>query len=405
MRIAFIVGTPPKKLGSLEQWVLGVCAEALRRGHTVDLFTLLPVHPVVQQELDRLGVGFGSIESLRAAPVAAARRLASYDLIYANMLPPRSKVAFSCYAAWPASLVFVEHCGDMSMPVAPLRRYLSRALDQVTLLRVNELVGVSEYVRGRDVERFGLDVRCTRVIHNGVDPGRFTTEKTPNPSGALRMICVSQLIPEKGIDVLLRAMTLTRAQDCTLRVVGYGRMEEPYKALVRELGLEKRVEFLGMRDDVHLLLRDAEACVHTPILEEAFGLAVTEGMVSGCGVIATRSGGIPEIIDDGVNGLLVPKGDAAALASAIDTLAFDPALRARLGAEGRRKVERAFTLSRCISEHVDCMEQVASERRSAPVRLRPASEAAARPAFSVSTVPARQLGQPGVPADAVGPQA
>lgn len=374
MRIAFIVGTPPKKLGSLEQWMLGVAAEAFRRGHTLDLFTLLPVHPAVQQELDRLGAGFGSIESIRESPVAASRRLASYDLIYANMLPPRSKVAFSCYAAWPAQLVFVEHCGDISTPVAPLRRLLSRALDQVTLLRVDEVVGVSEYVRGRDVERFGLDARRTRVIYNGVEPARFTTEKTPNPSGALRMICISQLIPEKGIDVLLRAMTLTRARDCTLRVVGYGRQEASLKALVRELGLEGRVELLGMRDDVHLLLRDAEVCVHPPILEEAFGLAITEGMISGCGVIATRSGGIPEIIDDGVNGLLVPKGDAAALAGAIDTLAFDPALRARLGAEGRRKVERAFTLSRCISEHVDCMEQVASARRRAPALSAPLPE-------------------------------
>lgn len=359
MRIAFIVGSPPKKLGSLEQWMLGVIAEARRRGHTLDLITLGPVHPEVQAELDRHRVRVALIDPLVASRVAAARRLARYDLLYVNLVLPRSRVALCCYAAWPAKVVFVEHCSGERTRAASLRRTISRALDRVTFTRLDALVGVSEYVRRRDAERFGLPPQRTRVIYHGVDPGRFTTEKTLSPGGQLRLMCVAQLIPEKGIDVLLRAMTLTRARECTLQVVGYGWMEAQLKALARQLGLEDRVAFLGMRDDVHTLLRSADVLVHPAIWREAFGLTITEGMASGCAVIASRTGAIPEILDHAVNGLLVPPGDVAALASAIDALANDPSRRARLGAEGRRKVERVFTLSRCVREHVDCLEEVA----------------------------------------------
>jgi L-malate glycosyltransferase len=375
MRIAFIVRTPPKKMGSLEQWELGVLAEARRRGHEVDLYTLLPVHPVFAQELERLGVGHGSMEALEAAPVAAARRLSGYDLLYVNMVRPRSGLALSCYAALPAKVVMVNHLSVVSESGPPtLRQRLSRALDQVTLFRVKALVGVSEYVRKREAERFGLAERRTRVIYNGVDPQRFTPVKTPSASGALRLLCVAQLIPEKGIHVLLRALSLVRVADCTLKVAGYGRQEQELKALTRELGLESRVEFLGMRDDVHLLLREADVFVHPAVWEEAFGLTITEGMASGCGVIATRSGGIPEIIDDGENGLLVPRGDAEALARAIDTMAA-PAVRARLAEAGRLKVQRAFTLERCVREHVDCIEEVAFGQPSARVRPLPVPDA------------------------------
>jgi glycosyltransferase involved in cell wall biosynthesis len=319
-------------------------------------------------------VGHGSIEALQAAPVAATRRLSGYDLLFVNMVQPRSKLALSCYAALGAKLILVNHLSVASEDAAAapsLRRRLSRALDQVTLARVDALVGVSEYVRAREAARFGLPPGRTRVIYNGVDVGRFTTDKTPSASGALRLLCVAQLVPEKGVQVLLRALTLTQTQHFTLKVAGYGRMEGELQALTRELGLADRVEFLGMRDDVHALLREADVFVHPAIWEEAFGLTVTEGMASGCGVIATRGGGIPEIIDDGQDGLLVPRGDAAALARAIDRLAQDPALRARLGAAGRLKVERAFGLARCIREHVDFMEQVAFGRPGAQVRTLP----------------------------------
>jgi glycosyltransferase involved in cell wall biosynthesis len=144
-----------------------------------------------------------------------------------------------------------------------------------------------------------------------------------------------------------------------LRIVGFGRLEAPLRALAADLGLADRVQLLGMRDDVPDLLRHADVLVHPATWGEAFGLTVAEGMASGCGVIATRTGGIPEIVTDGEDGLLVPPGDEIALAEAIDRLAFDPALRARLAAAGRRTVERAFSLSRCVRQHVDCREEVA----------------------------------------------
>ncbi|HVE87846.1 MAG TPA: glycosyltransferase family 4 protein [Myxococcales bacterium] len=371
MRIAFIYGTPPKKLGSLEQWLIGICEEVRRRGHALDVLTYLPVHQAVQADLARLGAGCVPLEQIKASPVAGRRRLASYDLLDVNLLQPRSTAALLCHAAWPAKVIWVDHSPTVASRPGPLvRRALSRLLDGVTLARAEQVVGVSESVRGRLVRRFHLDPARTRVILNAVDPRRFTAQKAPGASGAMRILCVSQLVPEKGIDTLLRAMALASAP-CTLKVVGYGRMEAPLRKLAEELGLSGRVELLGMRDDVHLLVREADVFAH-PSLCEACPLAVMEGMASGCGVIASRVGGIPEIVTDGKDGLLVPPEDPVAFACALDRMAFEPGLRERLAAAGRRTVEQRFSLSRCIRDHVDLMEEVLMGKRSAPARTREA---------------------------------
>jgi glycosyltransferase involved in cell wall biosynthesis len=371
-KVALLFGSPPKKLGSLERWLLAIAEEVRRRGHVLDVFTYLPVHPAVRADLDRLGVGSGSLEAIAAAPVAWTRRLARYDLLHVNLLQPRAAAALIAYAAWPARVIWVDHSSTVATPdTSALRRSLSRALDRVTLARASEVVCVSGFVRSRVERRFRPDPSRIRVIHNGVDLRRFTVEKAPNPSGALRLLCVAQLIPEKGVDVLLRALASVRAR-CALRIVGFGRMEQALRALAAELGLADRVELLGMRDDVPRLLQHAEVLVHPATWGEAFGFTVTEGMAAGCGVIATRTGGIPEIITDGEDGLLVPPGDAGALAQAIDRLADDPGLCARLAAAARRTVERAFSLSRCVRQHVDCMEEVAAAAAPGEAAQRPA---------------------------------
>ncbi|MFL5320886.1 MAG: glycosyltransferase family 4 protein [Myxococcaceae bacterium] len=380
MRFACLVGTPPKKLGSVEQWIVGMAAEARRRGHELDLFTLQPVHPNVAAELKSIGTRTASVEDLAESRLDAVRRLASYDVLHVNMLQPRSTTALLCYAAWPAKVIFVDHCSGGALPDAiPMKRELSRALDQVTFARVDELVGVSEYVRARDAGRFNLNADHTRVIYNGVDLARFSVEKSRAEGRELRLLCVAQLIPEKGIDVLLRALTRARTKNLSLTIAGYGRMEAEYRALAERLHLDHRVRFLGMRDDVQELLRDADVMVHPAIWEEAFGLTVIEGMAAGCAVIASHSGGIPEIIQDGVDGLLVPRGDEAALAKAIDNLAVDRALRESLARSAREKVALKFTLSRWIHDHVNCMEEIAFDQKNRARRPRPAP-ATARPA-------------------------
>lgn len=128
-------------------------------------------------------------------------------------------------------------------------------------------------------------------------------------------------------------------------IIGGGRREAEMRRLAAELGLAGRVHFLGQRDDVPDLLSALDLFV-LPSHSEGVSLALLEAMAAGLPVIATAVGGLPEVVTDGDNGLLVPPEDPEALATALERLLEDPALAQRLGANARRHVEENFSLER-----------------------------------------------------------
>ena len=150
---------------------------------------------------------------------------------------------------------------------------------------------------------------------------------------------VGRIDPEKGVDLLVRAMGSLRGPAAAhLVVVGSGGLApDGYAAHVRaeaERLLDDRVRFVGRTDDVPGTLRALDVLVNASVAEP-FGLSVLEAQASGVAVIGTRAGGIPDFVFDGDNGLLVPSGDADALAKALDRLVTDPELRARIAERGR----------------------------------------------------------------------
>jgi glycosyltransferase involved in cell wall biosynthesis len=124
--------------------------------------------------------------------------------------------------------------------------------------------------------------------------------------------------------------------------------QDAYETRIREqasrLGLDGRVRFLGFRSDVPELMASMDAVAHTSVVAEPFGRVVVEAMMCGRPVVATRGGGVTEIIRDGETGLLVPPGDASALAAALGCILSQPALAERLAQQGREDVSRRFSL-------------------------------------------------------------
>jgi glycosyltransferase involved in cell wall biosynthesis len=164
---------------------------------------------------------------------------------------------------------------------------------------------------------------------------------------------VGRISPWKGQDVLIRAAQLLRDRgvQARYRIIGSAMFgEEAYerelRAMVDAAGLAESIEFAGFKSNVAAEIAGLDVLVHTSKLPEPFGQVVVEGMAASKPVIATRAGGVIEIVEDGISGLLVEPDDAAALANALQRVLSEPALAARLGAMGRRRVERYFTIER-----------------------------------------------------------
>ena len=179
------------------------------------------------------------------------------------------------------------------------------------------------------------------------DPYRPLARTAPadRPDGTLVIGMVGRLAPWKGQHVLLQALARlgslppTRAVLIGSALFGEVDYEAYLRRLIDDLDLSGRVELGGFHPDISTALAGFDVLVHASVTPEPFGQVVVEGLAAGLPVVASAAGGPAEIIRDGVDGLLYPPGDVDALASVIERLVQDPALRARLGSAGRERAE------------------------------------------------------------------
>ncbi len=195
--------------------------------------------------------------------------------------------------------------------------------------------GLARYLE--EVE--GFDGESFEIVHYGIDPNGGA-----HPYGGAdpRLLCVGRLIPIKGHIVLLRAFAEARKKLPNLRldVAGRGPLEPALRALAKELGVDDSVRFLGYVAPVQRAIEDA-AIVVVPSMGEGFGMERARP------VIAAEIGGLGELVEDEVTGLLVPPGEAAPLARAIERLGGDLELAAKMGEAGRRRALDRFLQERC----------------------------------------------------------
>lgn len=185
-----------------------------------------------------------------------------------------------------------------------------------------------------------------RIVHCGIDPARYGTRPRGEPGK--RLVFVGRLAAVKGVPVLLEAFAkvLAAHPDARLTLVGDGPERPRIEARAGELGLGAAVRFAGYlsQDEVTDELARADLFV-LPSFAEGVPVVLMEAMASRLAVVATRIAGIPELVEDGAAGRLVPPGDADALAAAISDLLADPEGRARMAEAGRAKVEAEFDLA------------------------------------------------------------
>ncbi len=215
------------------------------------------------------------------------------------------------------------------------------------------------------------------VVHDGIDVDRVRAEPSADvhaefwfPKGAPVLVNVAALVPHKGQKFLVEAMAKVRRKvaDAQLVIFGEGELRPALEQQIRELDLGKHVVLAGFREDVLGLMRSADLFVMSSVTE-GLGSTLLDAMAFELPVAGTRAGGIPEAVEHGLTGLLVPPGNAEALAAAIVQLLGDPALRERMGAAGRERVEQQFGLTRLVEGTLEAYQTF---------RAAPAGHAAAR---------------------------
>ena len=170
------------------------------------------------------------------------------------------------------------------------------------------------------------------------------------------------LIPEKGIQYLIDAAALIVGEqgrtDFRLLVVGEGAFREELELRASAAGVASRVGFLGRRSDVHDIVAASDIIAVPCVWEESFGLIIAEAMATGRPVVASRCGGIPELVEHGVTGLLVTPGNSRELADSLLQLMASPDSCQRLGSAGRDKARRMFDLEQQVVKLAEIYDDI-----------------------------------------------
>jgi glycosyltransferase involved in cell wall biosynthesis len=326
---------------------------------------------LLDRELEEAGIGVLALGRRSTLDLLAWRPLVSLlrdgvDVVHTHMFG--SNVWGTVLGRLSGVPVVIAHEHTWSFQGRPLRRFLDREL---VARWADVFVAVSGEDRRKMIEVEGVDPAKIRLIPNGIaSPAngavadvRAELDIEPRVP-VLGVVC--ELRAQKALEVLFEAAALLLAEFPTLKVLVAG--DGPERARLEEgarrLGVEDTVLFLGIRRDVPAVLAAVDVAVLSSDYEGS-PLSVMEYMAAAKPVVSTRVGGVPELVKEDVHGLLVQPRDPKALAEAVARLLRDPALAKRLGAEGRKRQQREFSLEAMVRRIEDLYEELwlASGRR------------------------------------------
>jgi glycosyltransferase involved in cell wall biosynthesis len=354
VRVVVVSGIWPPDPGGPASHAPALADFLAERGHAVEVVTTADVAPEARSYPVRWATRRSPLRHARSALLvrAAGRRA---DVVYATSMIRRAAIG-ARLAGRPLVVKLVSDevferatrsgryggtLDEFQRVRGGGRQRFLRATRNAALKRARHVFCPSSYLR--DVAlRWGLDAGRVTVLPNPAPtiPAMPTREKLRAELELAGDVVVfaGRLGPQKAVGVLLEA--LRRVSDVSLVIAGDGPERSALERRALELGLGSRARFLGSvpRETVLRLFRAADASV-LPSAWENFPHTIVEALAVGCPVIATAVGGVPEVVHDGENGLLVPPGDPAALATAIKRFFGDGSLRERLRDAAARSVE------------------------------------------------------------------
>lgn len=355
--------------GGVERHVLGMLSALRAQGTAVVPILFNDGELAVQareQGIEPLILASSNL-SLLATGRQLARILGSRGIRVVHAHGYKAMVFCATALRWHRfALVKTEHGLPEQMsgrPIAALRGKLYHLLDRATTRLSDATVCyVTAELRSRHAS--GAAMRRARVIPNGI--AGMDRQRLPRPPelrpGCFNLAAVGRLEPVKALHLAVEALCVQgMPENVHLHVLGTGSCERELRKRAGALGVAARTHFLGFRRDACGFIAHCDALL-MPSLHEGLPYTLLEAMALGTPVIAARVGGLAEVLEDGVTGLLFAPRDAAALAGAIRRLIADPALRTRLGAEAQRVQRATYSLESMASSYLGVYREALAGR-------------------------------------------
>ena len=370
--IVSVFGVKPLRIGGTETFARELSRQLGERGWKSVLCFLSEPTEEVRQFLDLPNISFEVLANSTDGSWNARRDLQGIMRKQGPEILHLHYVSFLNLYSWGARLrsvkkvFFTDHHSRPAGYAKTRAPLWKRGVARLINLPLTRVICVSKY--GYDcMTSFGLLPRDRfEMIYNGVDLARVKADpqlatnfrrRYSIPEGRTIVTQVSWMIPEKGIEDFLAAARLVLAQnrDVQFVLVGEGANRERYMKDALAMGLEGHITWTGMVDDPfgEGVFQAADVICQFSRWEEVFGWMIAEAMAHGKPVVATRVGGIPELITNGVSGHLVDRGDAGAMSDRILQLLDDPVLRMRMGDAGRETVSRKFDLRSNVAQLIN----------------------------------------------------
>ncbi|RZI40226.1 glycosyltransferase family 1 protein [Herbaspirillum sp. HC18] len=283
------------------------------------------------------------------------------DLVHANSSKAGIVARAAALLAGVPS-VFTAHGWAFTEGAGGRKAALYKAVERAAAVITRRIICVSSYDENLALRNRVGDGGQLMTVHNGIPdiPGCCSSHTNLVP----RIVMVARFSIPKDYETLLRAASLLGQADFRLQCVGDGPLLAESRRLADRLGVAGKVEFLGAMGNVPDILKSAD--IFALISDwEGLPISVLEGMRAGLPVVATRVGGVPEAVDDGLTGLLVQPRDARELAGALARLVGDPALRKRMGLLGRKRYLDQFTSDRMVTRTAGVYESIFARRKGA----------------------------------------
>lgn len=366
-------------VGGAEQLILSTAPRLRDAGFEVTVGALKGRGPIAE-ELEAEGVRCIALEGRGRGDLFVVGRLLRFlraepvEILHAHLFPANVAARLAGRAAGVPIVITAHHDTDV------FGRPHHRLMERLTARLSDRIVACSDAVRRYALECYGLPEAKVVTLRNAIvvpalvdDPSGRARHRAGFGAGPEDLLIgtLGRLEePKKGLSFFLRAAALIARERPRARfvLVGEGPARKRLETLAEAAGLAGRTVFAGERRDVAALLPAFDLFVQ-PSLWEGFGLTLLEAMAAGRPVIASRVGGVPEVVRDGRDGLLVPPGDAEALAGAVLALLRDPVLAARLGRSGRERVATSFGIDGLVRDTVALYRELLGARHGAPAAV------------------------------------